>query len=682
MDALELGFHSIEIDEVLNNIHNANDFLLPAIQRDVVWDDKDIVKLYDSIYRSYPFGNILVLLLNGEEDKNITTFYMLNKENKDQHLLFAGESFELVGDDKKYCIIDGQQRLSALYRGRFLSYKNKKDKEMRLYFNVLDGCNDANKEDDVNKDDDVNKEDDVNKDGDASKDDNDSNVNDAFKYIENELRLFEDNGLWLPLKACLGLKLVCKGDEVKVEGINIIIKSGLDKLKNLTITIDQNGKQKINKKNNEKFEKIKKLVDNHKDKIHENVKTLLEKFKKDKLLNYNLITFDGYTDEQKQERILEIFTRLNKGGKRLAPADLLYSQIATYSSEEIGVRDCFGRYMEELNNSSTQKINFKLKTFIRLLWLLFGEPKKSFNSFYVSKAIKEHCTLAKFNKAFEALKKAKQIYLDSYFKFTDNIAYNMFLPIAYYFYYCDYDKFNSNEQEEIRYEISKYFEVATISRFVSSEHSDSALKSIKNALNKNSDSNCIALFADNKFNFKLLQDEVNNNLSSGSKRFEVTDKDIEKILTFDYDKNRQEIVQLFYLLNKDLVKSKTKIEREDVDHMHPKSLNDEGKYRSALSNANNFVTESYEFFSKNHNLLPNLQLLVDKENRDEKRAKMLDEWLKLYKKNKFIEYMKNNFAIDDTMNVSLDYFKIENFEKFYNKRKSIIEAKLKELFGI
>lgn len=644
MKQLSLGFNSIDIEQVISHIHSTDDFLLPAIQRDVVWEDKDIVKLYDSIFRNYPFGNILILKLNGEKDKNITTFYKLNKSNTNQRVLFAGESHELIGDETKYCIIDGQQRLSALYRGRFLNYTNKKNKIMQLYFNALDGYI------------------------------KNSSL-DAFKYGEENSYLFEDKCFWLPLKECFSLSLTCTNNDIDLK-----ITNALNKIQSTLTVPDKNGTQKMSKKNYLRFEDFKTLVNTNKKIIYKNLKTLLKKFKTEKLLNYNLISFNDYTDEQKQERILEIFTRLNKGGKRLAPADLLYSQIATYSTEKLDVRDRFGKYIKKLNESSTDKINFKLQTFIRFLWLLFGESM-SFNSFYVSKAIKDHCTAEKFDKAFQALTKAKEIYVDTYFKFTDNTAYNMFLPIAYYFYHSNYDKFNSVEQEEIRYEISKYFQVATISRFVSSEHSDSALTYIKKAFNKFETSNPIDIFTDGKFNFKLLQDEVNNQLPDRTKRFEVDDKDVENILNYDYNKNRQEITQLLYLLNKDLVKSRTKIECDDVDHMHPKKLADENKYKTALSNANSFNQDDFEFFKQNYNSLPNLQLLSDKENRTEKNDEVLNKWLLKYKKN-YLDYMAYNFAIEDNTNIDINYFKIENFKNFYNNRKSIIEKKIKELFDM
>ncbi len=651
VEKLELGFKSIQIEKIIKYIHETDDFLIPAIQRDVVWDEKDIIKLYDSIYKDYPFGTILILRLNGEADKNITTFYKLNKSSKRQNVLFAGESYELYGDNVKYCLIDGQQRLTALYRGRYLKYINK-NKSKRLYFNAL--YNDSNA----------------------------SYNEDAFKYGD-ETFLFEENHFWIPIKECLVLDHNDNDFKDKIDNLIEKVLNCIEKKGNIFTFDEMNNK--IPRKRSSLYKnyiKTKELIDKNREDISNNIKNLLKKFKEESLLNYNMITFDGLTDEQKMERILDIFTRLNKGGKKLAPSDLLYSQIATYSNEELDVRGKFGEYIEELNKSQTNKINFKLKTFIRFLWLLFGETM-SFNAFYVSKAIKKHCTLTKFENAFKALKLAKEIYIESNFKFTDNTAYNMFLPVAYYLYFCDYNKFTSNEQKEIRYEISKFFEVATISRFVSSEHSDSSLISFKKAYNKfNDKDNKLSLFEDKKFNFRKLQDEVNNQISDKSKRFEVTNLDIEKILKYDYDKNKYEIAQVLYLLNKDLVKNQAKIEKDDVDHMHPKCLTDESNYKASLKDLANYNKDDYDYFVSKYNLLPNLQLLIDKANRTEKQGKALDKWLIEFKPNDYLKYMQDNFAIDKDMKVDIKYFRIENFKNFFEKREKIIKEHLENLFGV
>ncbi|SDY62168.1 DUF262 domain-containing protein [Halopenitus persicus] len=53
------------IAEVVENINYS--YLLPAIQREFVWETSDIVDLFDSLLRDYPIGALLQWNLSAEE---------------------------------------------------------------------------------------------------------------------------------------------------------------------------------------------------------------------------------------------------------------------------------------------------------------------------------------------------------------------------------------------------------------------------------------------------------------------------------------------------------------------------------------------------------------------------------------------------------------------------------------
>jgi uncharacterized protein with ParB-like and HNH nuclease domain len=54
-----LGFQlPITIAQAVKSIQT-RDLVLPAIQREFVWEDKQIVRLFDSILRGYPIGSFL-----------------------------------------------------------------------------------------------------------------------------------------------------------------------------------------------------------------------------------------------------------------------------------------------------------------------------------------------------------------------------------------------------------------------------------------------------------------------------------------------------------------------------------------------------------------------------------------------------------------------------------------------
>ena len=50
----------ITVKEAVENVHRKK-YLLPAIQREVVWDTDQIERLFDSLMRDYSIGSIVYL---------------------------------------------------------------------------------------------------------------------------------------------------------------------------------------------------------------------------------------------------------------------------------------------------------------------------------------------------------------------------------------------------------------------------------------------------------------------------------------------------------------------------------------------------------------------------------------------------------------------------------------------
>ncbi len=113
------------IYNLLNQIHEQA-IVLPAIQRDFVWDERKIQKLLDSILRGYPIG--LVMMWETYHDIQFRRFV---RENIAENL----PEFEDNPQRKKLqLVLDGQQRLQSLYLSLFGKYEGKK-----LFFDVLSG---------------------------------------------------------------------------------------------------------------------------------------------------------------------------------------------------------------------------------------------------------------------------------------------------------------------------------------------------------------------------------------------------------------------------------------------------------------------------------------------------------------------------------------------------------------
>ena len=296
--------------------------------------------------------------------------------------------------------------------------------------------------------------------------------------------------------------------------------------------------------------------------------------------------------------------------------------------------------------------------------MIFG--KGSFNSFYTSGEIKKYCNIKEFDKVYNSLQKAKSIFLESNFKFTSGTSYNMFIPIAYYYYYLD-DSIAYNDRD-IKYEIAKFYETVSISGYLSGS-SDGTLMNLRKALSNETDGNCIKLFTDKKFNFKKLQNKLNKTHTDKEKRLEVTKTMINNIVKYSYEKDKDKIGVILSLLKKD--KAMSLIDENDIDHIHPKYLLTEKEYKKA---SKKFNINEYRYFKSTCHLLPNLQLLNKNENRTQKNKTQFYEWLKpkkeKYYNDNLIKYRK-----------PIDYYNIDNYKTFYKDREKMIKQELLKIIG-
>src|SRR6185503_16078972 len=109
----------ISIADAIEKI-DYNQYLLPAFQRDFVWSHTKIEMLFDSLMQGYPIGSMLFWRVEGKNTQS-QRFYGILKKYRERYLIRSEEvstrsihSFEVV--------LDGQQRLTALYLGLKGSY--------------------------------------------------------------------------------------------------------------------------------------------------------------------------------------------------------------------------------------------------------------------------------------------------------------------------------------------------------------------------------------------------------------------------------------------------------------------------------------------------------------------------------------------------------------------------------
>ena len=114
----------ITIKEACDNMQQTR-YILPDIQREFVWSANKIERLFDSLMRGYPIGSFLFWKLDGKAKTNFRFYDFIRdyhaKDRKHNPIASTKET-----DNDLTAILDGQQRLTALYIGLRGSYAYKK----------------------------------------------------------------------------------------------------------------------------------------------------------------------------------------------------------------------------------------------------------------------------------------------------------------------------------------------------------------------------------------------------------------------------------------------------------------------------------------------------------------------------------------------------------------------------
>ena len=133
------------IEEMLTAIHK-REYLMPAIQREFVWDADQITKLVDSLMRGYPVGSFLLWDVKPETAQSYTFYeFLTNYHERDNP--YADKATVPSGSGTT-AVLDGQQRLTSLNIALYGSFAEKKKYAWwnsadafpvkRLYLNLVD----------------------------------------------------------------------------------------------------------------------------------------------------------------------------------------------------------------------------------------------------------------------------------------------------------------------------------------------------------------------------------------------------------------------------------------------------------------------------------------------------------------------------------------------------------------
>ena len=119
--------------------------MLPAIQRDLVWDTSQVERLFDSLMRDYPIGSFLFWNVEKTRSKDFQFYdFIVDYHERDNKRI---KKADISGEDDITAILDGQQRLTSLYIGLRGTYAHKLPRKYwnnnaafpprKLYLNLL-----------------------------------------------------------------------------------------------------------------------------------------------------------------------------------------------------------------------------------------------------------------------------------------------------------------------------------------------------------------------------------------------------------------------------------------------------------------------------------------------------------------------------------------------------------------
>ena len=326
--------------------------------------------------------------------------------------------------------------------------------------------------------------------------------------------------------------------------------------------------------------------------------------------------------DMKQDDALEMFVRFNSGGKALRKSEITMSILEAYWPS---AKTEFGRLLVGSYSG------FGSDFIIRSALMLYGDVVKSNISRQIAEELKNNWQA--FKKAFNNLETILKEMKIEVGRFSS--SWNVLLPIIYFIYYNpDY----KNNLEGIRAYLIRavlftYFQSGTTSK----------LQQMKSNINSN----------DQEITVDMLE-QMND--------LRVSDGKIEDIL--NAEKGSRVAGEALYYLSLDWINKNYKYEQ---DHLHPFERFDGSKPVSV-------PMDVWKRWRGNRNRLPNLQLLVGRSNASKSDMRLVDYY------NDMDDEQRKEFRRQTLIpqEVSLEF---EKFDEFYEKRKSILAEKIRELLG-
>lgn len=577
------GFQApITIHQAIDRVRK-NEYLLPAFQREFVWSSDQIEKLFDSLMKGYPISSMLFWKVKGET-KTDFRFYQFLK----QYIQFNKTHNESTNTDQVndfHAILDGQQRLTALFIGLCGSYAYKEYRRAyaysewsyptrHLYLNISKTYSDE-----------------------------ESDREFIFSFIdkaiskEKDLFLDNENNKWFRVGRILSLHQ----DE--------------------NYDLDDFAEEQVLDKESKKM--LKRL---------------------DKVVHTDLIINYYEEDDQKPDKAVNIFVRINSGGTYLSFSDILMS-IAVANWKEKDARNEIYNLVDNIGSKGFNiSKDYVLKAFLFLYHKDVRSMITSFNNGFIVK-IEDNWEKIR-NSILSLFDLAKSYGLTDY----TLTSYNATLPILYYLYHRDiYEDFATKKCYETERESIRRWLFSILLRKTFGGQGDAVLTQARRAFTSDIETELIKSLSD--FPVKEINTEI-------KKLTDVGDDFIEELLLTQKDSRYS--FPILAMLYPDMDYKNNNFHQ---DHLHPASTYDHLKQE-----------HKEQFGWTVYNSILNLQMLDSNENMS-KNATPLGIWITEQTKNKD----KDRF-IESHLIPNVDY-SLENFDKFIVERKKILIEKLKNILN-
>lgn len=416
-----MSYNKSTIADIIEGIDKQM-YLLPIIQRNYVWGEEQIEKLFDSIMNDYPFGTFIFWKIKKEiANKEGYRLYKFVKDYHERDTVneIASQPFTIYETNEEhpndyiYGVLDGQQRLTSLYislkgclQTKLPNKKKANDSsypKKELYFDLSSDGKEI-----------------------------ETGLSYKFKFFTNE-EITEQlkTNKWYKVKDILSFK---NDDELQD-----------------FIFINYPGDILANR----------------------NLKALYKKFKEDEIITYYELKNDS------QDETLDIFVRINSAGTVLSKTDFLFSKIVLKWNDGREEIETLIKEINKINNGYSYSTDFVMRTCLYLVDKSASLKIKAFKDETIN-TIKNN-----WNEIKSAIKDSLIYLNDNLGVNAENlISDNVILPIMYFRYKNKkaFDEVKNKTNENVK-EIKKYITISQTNH-VFGQSTNQALEKIRDKLNE------------------------------------------------------------------------------------------------------------------------------------------------------------------------------------------------------